>query len=268
MGTPVESGDAEPTVLYTVAEGVATLVLNRPRVHNTINAQLRAELPSLVAAANADPDVRVLVLRGAGERAFCAGADVTEFQPVTSLIEAREQREREAWNVALAESAKPTIAAIRGYCLGGGLELALACDLRIAAAGSTFGFPEVTIGVIPGTGGTQRLPRLIGVAAALRLVLAAERVDAAEALRLGLVSEIVAADGFDARVTELSGALASHAPLAMQYAKRAIRHGSELPLDAGLQIERDLATLLTNSEDRLEGASAFRERRKPRFVGR
>jgi enoyl-CoA hydratase len=268
MGNSLGSGAAEPAVVYAAQDGVATITLNRPGVHNVINAQLRAELPVLVAAANADPEVRVLVVRGAGDRAFCAGADVTEFQPARSLPEALETREREAWNDALAASAKPTMAAIRGYCLGGGLELALACDLRIAAAGSTFGFPEVTIGVIPGTGGTQRLPRLIGVAAALRMVLTAERLDAAEALPIGLISEVVAAEGFEARVTELAAALASHGPLAMRYAKAAIVQGSQLPLAAGLRIERDLATLLTNTEDRQEGARAFRERRKPRFVGR
>jgi enoyl-CoA hydratase len=259
---------AAPAVLYAAREGVATITLNRPKVHNAINAQVRAELPGMVEAANADPDIRVIVLRGAGDRAFCAGADVTEFQPVTSLPEARERREREAWNDVLAASAKPTVAAIRGYCLGGGLEMAIACDLRIAAEGSTFGFPEVGLGVIPGTGGTQRLPRLIGVAAALRMVLTAERLDASEALTLGLISEIVPVAGFEARVDELSASLASHGPLAMQYAKKAILQGSDLPLAAGLRMERDLATLLTNTEDRLEGTRAFRDRRRPRFVGR
>jgi enoyl-CoA hydratase len=268
MATSPASGDPAPTVLYTAQAGVATIVLNRPQVHNAIDAAVRAELPALVAAANADPDVRVLVLRGAGDRAFCAGADVTEFQPAESLPEAREQREREAWNEALAASAKPTVAAIRGYCLGGGLELALACDIRIAADGSTFGFPEVRIGVIPGTGGTQRLPRLVGVAAALRMVLTAERIGAAEALRIGLISEVVAADAFEARVAELTAALASHGPLAMRYAKTAILRGSDVHLAAGLRLERDLATLLTNTEDRLEGARAFRDRRTPRFTGR
>ena len=256
-----------PAVRYTVSNGVATLELDRPAALNTINAQMRRELPPLVAAANADPDVRVLVLRGAGERAFCAGADVTEFIAEESLPQVRAVRDREAWSDALAASAKPTVAAIHGHCLGGGVELALACDIRIAAAGARFGFPEVGLGIIPGAGGTQRLPRLIGLAAALRMILTAERIDARQALAIGLVSEVVPTADFDARVVALSESMALYAPLAVQYAKRAMVEGGTLPLAAGLHIERDLATLLTNTQDRLEGARAFKERRTPKFTG-
>jgi enoyl-CoA hydratase len=257
-----------PAVNYTVSNGVATLELDRPAALNAINAQMRSELPPLVAAANADPQVRVLVLRGAGDRAFCAGADVTEFIADESLPQVRATRDLEAWNDAIAASGKPTIAAIHGHCLGGGVELALACDLRIAAADARFGFPEVGLGVIPGAGGTQRLPRLIGLAAALRMILTAERIDASQALAIGLVSEVSPVADFDARVVALSESMASCAPLAVQYAKRAMIEGGALPLTAGLHIERDLATLLTNTQDRLEGASAFRERRAPKFTGR
>jgi enoyl-CoA hydratase/carnithine racemase len=256
-----------PAVRYQVSNGVATLELDRPAALNAINAQMRTELPQLVAAANADPEVRVLVLRGAGERAFCAGADVTEFIAEESLPQVRATRDREAWNDVIAASGKPTVAAIHGHCLGGGVELALACDIRIAAADAKFGFPEVGLGIIPGAGGTQRLPRLIGLAAALRMILTTERIDASRALAIGLVSEVIPVADFDARVVALSELMASSAPLAVRYAKRAMVEGGALPLAAGLHIERDLATLLTNTEDRLEGARAFKERRSPKFTG-
>lgn len=254
-------------VEYGVSGQVATIALNRPKVLNAINAAMRAELPAAVQRAAADPDVRVIMLRGAGERAFCTGADITEFNAVGSLADVRASRRPPTWIDVLAEVTKPVVAAIHGYCLGGGLEIALACDIRVAAADSVFGLPEVRLGIIPGAGGTQRLPRVVGAGAALRLILTGDRVDAAEAHRLGLVSEVVEPDQLVTHATELAARIARGGPLALAYAKEAVRRGSELPLSDGLRLEADLATLLVSTHDRREGANAFTEGRTPVYRG-
>jgi enoyl-CoA hydratase/carnithine racemase len=252
------------TVRVEVGGGVATLTLNRPAARNAINADMRRELAAAVEVAD-DPAVRALVIRGAGEKAFCAGADIKEFVPPASLVDAREERVGWKWVDALAACRKPTVAAIHGFCLGGGLELALACDIRVATADAVFGLPEVRRAIIPGAGGTQRLPRLVGPGPALRMILTGEHVDAQEAHRIGLVSEVV--PDLDAAVGRLAAAFQRVGPRAVAYAKEAVTRGVNLPLSEGLRLEGELSTLLTTTQDRVEGAAAFTERRDPVYTG-
>jgi len=249
-------------------EGITTITLDRPDVMNAISQQMRRELSAAVRAADADEQVRVIVLRGAGERAFCAGADVREFLPPQSLVAARQDRAGPIWNDLISAARKPVVAAVHGYCLGGGLEIAMACDVRIAAEDAVFGLPEVRLGIIPGAGGTQRLPRLVGLGHALRLILSGQRIDAVEALRIGLVTDVVPAQELVSRALGYATQLSQGAPRALEYAKEAILRGSELSLADGLRLEADLSTLLMSTDDRAEGAAAFRERRPARFTGR
>lgn len=245
-------------VLYAVNGPRATITLNRPAALNALSADLRAQLSAATREAEADPQVRVVVLRGAGDRAFCAGADIHEFTESESLVGTRARRHSGTWNDVVAACTKPTLAAIHGYCLGGGVELALACDLRIAAPDASFAFPEVGLGLLPGAGGTQRLPRLIGVGPALDLVLTGRRIDAHEALRLGLVSAVTG-EGLEHAVDEWVERLTKAAPVAYAYAKEAIVRGAGMSLQDGLALEADLATVLTNTSDRLERVEAFKE---------
>jgi enoyl-CoA hydratase len=243
------------------------VTLDRPTVRNAINAAMREDLPRAIRAADANPDVRAIVIRGAGPKAFCAGADIREFTPPSSLTASRQAKQSNRWLDALALVGKPTIAAIHGYCLGGGLEIALACDIRIAADDAIIALPEVTLGIIPGAGGTQRLPRAIGLGPALRLMLTGERIDAQEAYRIGLVSKVVKAADLDLTWGKLGEQLSEAAPRALAYTKEAARRGAEMSLEDGLRLEADLSTLIQGTRDRIEGASAFRERRKPVYLG-
>ncbi|MPZ25853.1 MAG: enoyl-CoA hydratase/isomerase family protein [Micromonosporaceae bacterium] len=245
---------------------VAVVTLHRPEVLNSINTAMRAGLAEAFARADTDREVRVVLVRGAGERAFCAGADITEFTAPASLAEVREQK-RHSWVEALGALRKPTIAAIHGYCLGGGLELALGCDIRIAATDAVFALPEVKLGIIPGAGGTQLLSRFVGLGQALRMTLTGERIDATHAHRIGLVTDLVEPTDLAGASEALASSIADCGPVAVAYAKEAIRRGIELPLPDGLRLEADLSTLVQSTSDRLEGATAFRERRKPAYRG-
>jgi enoyl-CoA hydratase len=263
------SADAADDPVLLEREGrIAFLTLNRPDAMNAIDRRMRASLARLVRSAVRDRSVRAIVIRGAGPRAFCAGADIKEFARPASVVGERTSRAGPIWNDLIAASSKPTIAAIHGYCLGGGLEIALACDLRVAAHTAVFGLPEVRLGIIPGAGGTQRLPRIVGIGNALRLILSGDRIDAPEALRIGLVSEVVATGELLAVATDWAERLSAGGPLAVAYAKEAVVRGMELSLHDGLRLEADLATFLTTTDDRAEGAAAFRERRAPAFRGR
>jgi len=208
-----------------------------------------------------------LVIRGAGEKAFCAGADIKEFAPPSSLVDTREERTDPKWTDGIASCRKPTVAAIHGYCLGGGLEIALACDIRIATDDAVFGLPEVRRAIVPGAGGTQRLPRVVGLGRALHMILTGEPIDAAEALRIGLVSDVVPTGTLDGAVEHLAAAFRGAGPRAVAYAKEAVMRGFDLPLSEGLRVEGELSTLLTTTKDRAEGAAAFKERRDPLFTG-
>jgi len=255
------------TIVWEVAEGVATLTLNRPDVHNAMNERMRTELVDCFGAAAGSEDVRVVVVTGAGGRAFSAGADIREFVAPQVPVKFRESRRRVDFRQAMDRCPQPIIAAIRGYAFGGGLELALACDIRIAGDDARLGLTEVDLAIIPGGGGTQRLPRLVGRGKALEMILTGARIDAREALRIGLVERVVPAAELTASALELARTLAAKAPVALRYAKEAVVKGLELPLADGLRLENDLATLLRTTEDRIEGAKAFLEKRKPRFTG-
>ena len=254
-------------IRYEVAEGVATVTLNRPDVHNAMNETMRRELTRCFGDLALDDDVRVVVVTGAGERAFSAGADIREFVELAPPTRFREQRRRVDFRQAMDRCGQPIIAAIRGYAFGGGLELALACDIRVAGEDAQLGLTEINLAITPGGGGTQRLPRLVGRGKALEMILTGARLSAAEALRIGLVERVVASDRVLAETMDLARAMAAKAPIALRYAKEAVVKGLALPLADGLRLEGDLSTLLRTTDDRLEGARAFLEKRKPRWTG-
>jgi len=256
------------TILVDREDHVATITLNRPDVLNAQNNPMREELLQVFAALKSDEDVRAIVVTGAGERAFSAGADIKEFLESAVPTRFREQRRHLDYRGEMERCPQPIIAAIRGFALGGGLELALACDIRIAAEDAQLGLTEINLAIIPGGRGTQRLPRLVGRGKALEMILTGARVPAAEALRIGLVERVVpVADLMPAALT-LARTMADKAPVALRYAKEAVVSGLALPLADGLRLETDLSTLLRTTEDRVEGARAFVEKRKPKWSGR
>ncbi len=256
------------TIRYESREGVATVTLNRPEVHNAMNQAMRAELTRCFGEIAVSDEVQVVVVTGAGERAFSAGADIKESVEPQDPVRFREQRKRIDFRQAMDRCPQPILAAIRGYAFGGGLELALASDIRIAADDARLGLTEIDLAIIPGGGGTQRLPRLIGRGKALEMILTGARIDAATALGLGLVERVVPAAELQASVQALARTLAAKAPVALRYAKEAVVKGMDLPLADGLRLEGDLSALLRTTEDRLEGARAFLEKRKPRWQGK
>jgi enoyl-CoA hydratase/carnithine racemase len=254
-------------ICYELADGIATITLNRPAVHNAMNERMREELTACFGELVRSEDARVVVVTGTGERAFSAGADIREFVAPQVPVKFRDGRRRVDFRAAMDRCPQPIIAAIRGFALGGGLELALACDIRIAGEDSQLGLTEVNLAIIPGGGGTQRLPRLVGRGKALEMILTGARIDAREALRIGLVERVVPATEVLSSAQALARALAEKAPVALRYAKEAVVKGLGLPLEDGLRLENDLATLLRTTDDRIEGAKAFLEKRKPRFTG-
>jgi len=256
------------TVLCQVEDHVARVTLNRPDVHNAQNDTLRRELHQIFTALTIDDDVKVIVVTGAGDRAFSAGADIREFVEPASPVQLRERRKRIEYRAMMDRCSQPIIAAINGFALGGGLELALACDIRIAAENATLGLTEINLAIIPGGGGTQRLPRLIGKGKALEMILTGARIPAAEALRLGIVERVVPAGEALKAATELARTIAEKAPIALRYAKEAVVKGLGMSLEDGLRLEGDLSTLLRTTEDRVEGAKAFLEKRQPRWTGK
>jgi enoyl-CoA hydratase/carnithine racemase len=258
----------ESVVTTDVRDGVAWLTLNRPDALNAINEAIRAALPQALAQADDREDVRAIVIAGAGPRAFCVGADIKEFARSEALGAWRQARVHHHWIAAFDRVVKPTVAAIHGHCLGGGLEIALACDIRIAADDASFGLPETGHGIIPGAGGTQRITRVLGMGVALDMILTGEPIDAARAQAVGLVSRVVPPGDLRQAARKLAERIAARPPLAVQLAREAVKGGAELPLAAGLRYETDLSAYLVNTEDRLEAARAFREKRKPVFTGR
>ncbi len=257
---------AETAVLIEQRDGVAWLTLNRPGAINAINDAVRQQVPAVLQRLEADPAVRVIVLRGAGERGFCAGADLKERPAIDNPLDPRVLGARTTWIEAFDRVAKPTIAAIHGFCLGGGLELALACDLRIASSDAVFALPETGLGLIPGGGGTQRLARITGLGAAMHLLLTGEQIGAPEALRIGLVSRLAADPAALAiEAAALAGRIAARPPLATRFVKEAARLGVEVDLASGLRLERALFTMLLSGDERREALAAFREKRPPNF---
>ncbi|HKZ05234.1 MAG TPA: enoyl-CoA hydratase-related protein [Methylomirabilota bacterium] len=255
-------------IRYEVAEHVAAVTLNRPEVHNAMNNAMRRELTEVFMRLAADDSVRVVLITGAGDRAFSAGADIREFVEPLVPTRFREERKRIDFRQAMDRCPQPIIAAIRGYAFGGGLELALACDIRIAADDARLGLTEIDLAIIPGGGGTQRLPRLIGRGKALEMILTGMRVSAEEAFRIGLVERVIPAAELTTAALAFARSIAAKAPIALRYAKEAVVGGLALPLADGIRLEGDLSTLLRTTEDRLEGARAFLEKRKPSWSGR
>ncbi len=253
-------------ILVERQDRVGWITLNRPHTINAINDAVRLELPAALRVFDEDAEVRVIVLRGAGPRGFCAGADLKEERSAEGPMAAPGPLDRSAWIQSFDRIGKPVIAAIHGYCLGGGLEIALACDLRIASPDAVFALPETKLGLIPGGGGTQRLPRIVGFGKALDLLLTGDQIDAAEAYRCGLVSRMASkAEALLAEAGELATHIATRPPTAIRFVKEAARAGTEMGLGAGLQLERDLFALLLATEERREAAAAFREGRAPVF---
>ena len=245
------------TLLASQDSGVAWLRLNRPDQRNAISLSMRSALEETLAALDADDTVRVVVLTGMGS-AFCAGVDLKEAGIAAGPLEAKPV------TFALERFGKPIVAAINGPAVGGGFELALACDLRVASTSATFALPEVKLGSLPGSGGTQRLARATSVAVAAKLVFTGEPIDSAEALRCGLVSDVVEPAGLVPLADSIARAIAANAPLSLRAAKIALRAQQG---DGGLAVERALWAFLSKTDDRQEGRAAFREKRPPRFEG-
>jgi 2-oxoglutaroyl-CoA hydrolase len=243
---------------------IATITLDVPEKMNRVSMPAREQLAEVFGELGADEAVRVVVLAGAGEQAFTAGGDIPGFMERTP-----EALSRLAWNVGAPERCpKPVVAKLHGYTMGVGLELALACDFRVAADDLQLALPEVTLGMIPGSGGTQRLTRLIGLGRAKDVIMRGRRVGAEEALALGLVTEVVPLAGLDAAAARLAEELERLSPLALTTAKRVLGLAYDAPLHAGLQIEGYAYGMLRSSHDFAEGVAAFGEKRKPRFEGR
>ncbi len=255
------------TVLQENIGRVALLTINRPDKLNALNAEARAALIERLDQARGDDGVRVVVITGAGDKAFVAGADIREFGQRTPMEQYQVMNAGTVFE-AVAGLPKPVIAMINGYCLGGGCELALACDIRIASTKARLGQPEVNLGLLPGGGGTQRLPRLVGAGVAAKLLFSGEIIKADEAFRIGMVDEVVDPDGLRTRVMGLANVIADKSPVALRLIKQAIQAAARTPLDEGLRLEKTLFGLAFSSDDKAEGVAAFLEKREPDFKGR
>lgn len=259
--------NANENVLCELQGRVALVTINRPDKRNALDGATRARLIELLDELAANAEVRAVVLTGAGDKAFVAGADISEFEGRSPIDQFRVMSGRTVFD-AVDRFPKPIIAALNGFTLGGGCELAMACDIRLAADTAPLGQPEVNLGIIPGGGGTQRLPRLVGAGAAFKLLYTGDLIDAAEALRIGLVDEVVPAAELRARALALAATIAQKSPVALQLIKEAIRASLRTPLDEGLRQETTLFGLAFSSEDKAEGVGAFLAKRAPDFKGR
>lgn len=265
------------TVIYEKKDGIAKITLNRPRALNAINAQLSSDLNATMKDAEDDPDIRVVVLAGAG-RAFCAGADIKGFarQPAEGatplppiMVSRHEGLMRRGRRYRFDETyTKPIIAMVHGYCLGGGFEMALRCDMIVASEDTQFGQPEINVVGLPGGGGTQRLPRLIGTKKALEIIMTGDRISAAEAERLGIVNMVVPKENLEDTTYELAKKLLSKSPVFLRLAKSAVYAGLNMHLNEGLAWESILFALCFTTEDQKEASRAFVEKRTPVFKGR
>lgn len=243
------------TIIYTKKDHVAHITLNRPEVGNIINRQLAQEVEDACCQVNQDDDIYVVVITGAGDKAFCGGSELEDLNSACSVAR------------AVASVDQPVIAAINGDALGQGLELALSCDIRLASDKAQFGLPQVAQGRIPVDGGTQRLPRIVGKGKALELVLTAEIISANEAFEIGLVHKVVPEKDLASEVKAMAETIATKAPIALRYAKEAINKGLDLTMEQGLRLEADLYFIIHTTADRTEGIRAFLQKRPPRFKG-
>jgi enoyl-CoA hydratase len=259
---------AHENLLYEVRGAVARITIQRPAVLNALNHKTMEELDDCLRHARGEEAVRALIVTGAGEKAFVAGADIHELAGHNAVSGREFSLRGQAVFSRLERLGKPSIAAINGYALGGGCELALACTLRIASKTARMGLPEVKLGILPGYGGTQRLARLCGRGAACQMVLTGEMISAEEAFRIGLVNQVVEPGELLGAAEALAAKIIANAPMAVKYALEAIDRGLDMPIEEGLQLEASLFALLCASEDMREGTSAFLEKRPPQFKNR
>jgi enoyl-CoA hydratase len=255
------------TLLLDRRGAVALLTINRPDKLNALNIKTRQEGAAALEELQADEGVRVVVITGAGDKSFIAGADISEFEGRTALTQ-RDVMTGRSLFTAFDAFTKPVIAMINGFCLGGGCELAMACDLRIASEKARFGQPEINLGIIPGGGGTQRLTHLVGESKAMEMILTGDMIDAQTAQQIGLVNRVVAHAELEAETMKIAEKMAEKSPIALRMAKEAVKTAARSTLDEGLRREIDLFALCFSSEDKDEGVRAFLEKRKAEFKGR
>ena len=233
-------------LIYEKDDGIACITLNRPKALNAVNTRMRDELYEVLPAVKDDPDVRVAIIKGAGDRAFSAGADISEFGTVPSMVIGREIRwERDLWGMFLSVQ-KPLIAAIGGFALGAGIEMAMCCDIRIASEDSQFGLPEANLGMVPTAGGSQTMPRLVLQGWVSEIVFTADRIDAQKALHIGLINQVVPREQLMGKANEIARKIISNDASALEYAKAAVLRGLDLPLHQGLEMEQRLVAALAN----------------------
>ncbi|NDK88124.1 enoyl-CoA hydratase/isomerase family protein [Gordonia desulfuricans] len=254
------------TLQVDVTDGIAVVTINRPEVRNAINAQVQADLRTVLDAVRTDDAVGAVILTGSGEKAFAAGADIGQLRNYSLHTGLASTMQRLYDEVESFE--KPTIAAVNGYALGGGCELAISCDIRIASTAARFGLPETTLSVLPGAGGTQRMARLIGVGRAIDLILTGRMLTADEALAAGLVTQVATADDLLSDARELAATILRKGPLAVRLAKLVIRSGMDADQRTGQVVERLAQALLYTTDDKREGAEAFLAKRTPEWTGR
>jgi enoyl-CoA hydratase/carnithine racemase len=257
----------ENVVLYQSDKSIAYITINRPKVLNALNRRVFAELRAALERAQNDPAVRGVIITGSGEKAFIAGEDISELAGVSAVEAASSTRSGQAVLDLIEDLGKPVIAAVNGFALGGGCEAALACTIRLASESSKFGLPEVKLGIIPGYGGTQRLPRLVGKGVAMQLILSGAMIDAAEAHRVGLVNEVLPGPELIGRAEAILNQIGANAPLSIKYASEAINKGMETSLAEGLVLESTFVAICTSTEDKKEGTTAFLEKRAANFNG-
>lgn len=255
------------TITVEKRESVAILTINRPDKLNALNSRVHGEGVAALDELRRDDSVRVVVVTGAGEKSFIAGADISEFEGQTPVTQRDLFHEKTFFN-SIDAFPKPVIAMINGFCLGGGNELALACDIRTASENARFSQPEINLGIMCGGGGTQRLTRLIGEGRAMEMILTGDMIDARTALKFGLVNYVHSAEDLEAKTMELANKLAEKAPIALQLSKEAVKFASRSNLDEGLRREVDLFAICFSTEDKQEGVAAFLEKRKPNFKGK
>ena len=255
-------------VVYDKKGPIAYVTLNRPKVMNALNQAVFAELKAVFEDVRDDADVQAVILTGAGDKAFAAGADISEMSNYTAVQAEAATRRAQDVTELIENLGKPVIAAVNGFALGGGCELTMACTIRIAAEGAKFGQPEVKIGVMPGAGGTQRLPRLVGKGRALQLILSGETINAQEAYRIGLVNEVVPIANLIARAEAILNQIISNAPLGVRHSIEAVNKGLDESLAEGLLLEAAMFAICAGSEDKKEGTSAFLAKRAPKFQGK
>jgi enoyl-CoA hydratase len=265
-----DGGVAMPlnTLLAERADGIATVTFNRPRMLNAMNQEMASELAQVVEDVERDAAVRVVIFTGAGDRAFMAGADVSEFPRLTPVGALRLSQQLQALYTRIERSPQPVIAAVNGFAFGAGCELIQACDIAIASENARLGQPEVNLGIIPGAGGTQRLARLVGLHRAKEICLTGDPLDAQEAYRVGIVNRVVPPDRLMAEARAVAEKLAGKSPVTLRLIKQAINEGYSVPLETGLAVESKAWAVAFATEDRTEGVAAFLEKRTAAFKGR